>query len=126
MTLDELAAKATARPWEQGSVVKGMIGHAAHDEFESWYLVTRLAKRPPRLVADAALIVLAVNNIEALAAALRALMEVAEHARLQEEYTVGPLIHETKGLRSDTAISLSLADCIDQARAALAALEPPA
>ena len=72
-----LLEAATPGPWEQGSAMPRMIGHASHDALQSWWLVARLAKVERRKrgkgVDDAALIVAAVNALPALLEAAEAL-----------------------------------------------------
>jgi hypothetical protein len=95
MTFDALAAGATARPWVAGWTDEDQITFLmacrdltlAHGDASaySWVvqndsdpndlIVTAFSGNGPRAEANAALIVLAVNNIEQVVAALRALVE---------------------------------------------------
>jgi hypothetical protein len=111
--LTEVAGAATLRPWEQGAAKPQMVGHALHDSLNAWRTVADCRYKNGK--ADAAFIVLAVNHIEELVAALTALVEDAE------DQDVGTNRIEDDGSGSPRPWKgwLNGAGIVEQARAAL-------
>lgn len=115
MTLDELAQKATARPWRhrllEGKFPIPQWTVEAHEPTPSGKTyITFMSQESGGAEDDAALLVLAVNNIEALAAALRSMLVTYEH----EHWDIPGKKYCDRCLTNE------------QAETALAALEPPA